>query len=312
MVGVDYSVPREPDGRAVLGPRWHLGAEVRVATANERDKIVGPYRLMNLLITGQTSQIWEGMRESDRARHALKMLLPDFRKDREQLGFLKHEYEVGRNLDHPGVVKVFDFAAPKGVPYLAMELYTCGNLKQVLRSVGLEDLGPLLPDIVRQAAEALAYFNNQGWIHRDIKPDNFLLTPEGQVKLIDFALAQRKKTGLSKLFGGGSKKIQGTKSYMSPEQIRGEALDERADVYSFGCTAYELFNGKPPFTGTNANELLMKHLTAPPPAIAAANSNTTLEFSDLLRKCMAKKPADRPQSMQDFVDRLRMIKVYQK
>lgn len=283
-----------------------------MATASERDKNVGPYRLMNLLITGQTSQIWEGMRDTDRARHALKILLPDFRKNREQIGFLKHEYEVGSGLDHPGVVKVFEFAAPKGVPYLAMELYTCGNLKQVIRSVGLEDLGPLLPDIVRQAGEALAYFNYKGWIHRDVKPDNFLLTPEGNVKLIDFALAQRKKSGLAKLFGGGTKKIQGTKSYMSPEQIRGEALDERADVYSFGCTAYELFSGKPPYTGSNANDLLMKHLSAPPAVVAAANSNVTMEFSDLVRQCMAKKPANRPQTMQEFVDKLRMIKVYKR
>ena len=130
-------------------------------------------------------------------------------------------------------------------------------------------------------------------MHRDIKPDNFLVNDEGDVKLIDFALAQRIRTGLSKLFGGRTK-VQGTRSYMAPEQIRGKALDARADIYSFGCMLYELVSGRLPFTGVSPEDLLRKHLHAPVPVLAGANKNITPDFSDLVGMMMAKDADQRP------------------
>ena len=111
----------------------------------------------------------------------------------------------------------------------------------------------------------MQYLHEQGWIHRDIKPDNFLVNEEGDVKLIDFALAARERKGLGKLFG--RTKVQGTRSYMAPEQIRGKGLDARTDIYSFGCMLYELVSGRLPFTGVSPEELLRKHLYAPIPVL---------------------------------------------
>ena len=100
------------------------------------------------------------------------------------------------------------------------------------------------------------------------------MKPTGEVKLIDFALAKRRRGGLMPIVQPWRRKIQGTRSYMSPEQIRGQALDERADLYSFGCTIYELVSGKPPFTGSTTAELLNKHLTTPPPSLQAHQPRT--------------------------------------
>ncbi len=97
---------------------------------------------------------------------------------------------------------------------------------------------------------------------------------------------------------------------MSPEQIRGQKIDARADVYSFGCTMYELFTTKPPYTSASADDLLMKHLKAPPPAIETNNKLVTTEFSELIRRCLGKQPKQRPDSMTAFLQELRSMKVF--
>lgn len=270
---------------------------------------IGPYRLLNLIMTGQTSQVWEAMHDSRRERCAIKILLPECAKDSEHVNYLKNEFAVGSKLDHPRVIRLLELGTHQRAPYLAMEFFPFPNVKQYVRR-GVEQAAFRVPQIIEQAAEGLAYFNEQGWIHRDVKPDNFLISPEGDIKLIDFALAMKVRTGLAKLFGGKTKKIQGTRSYMSPEQIRGQALDPRTDVYSFGCTAYEVVTGKPPFTGASSNDLLMKHLKSAAPALEAANSNVTPEFSELVRRSMSKQPNQRPQSVAKFLDEFRTLRVF--
>jgi serine/threonine protein kinase len=158
-------------------------------------------------------------------------------------------------------------------------------------------------------ADGLYYLHTQGWIHRDVKPENYLVSPEGDVKLIDFALAQKQKGSLARMLSGKGK-IQGTRSYMSPEQIRGKPLDPRADVYSFGCSIHELVGGKPPFTGSDTNELLMKHLRTPAPPLVVIDKNVTSEFSGLVQRLLSKKPDDRPESMEMFLREFRKIRVF--
>ncbi len=269
---------------------------------------LGPYRLLNVVHTGHAGQIWQAYDDAHQRIVGIKTLLEKARKDREQLHYMHVEYAVGSKLKHPHVIETYSLDTDRGQPYLAMEWFSAPNMKQRLLQNG-KGMARLIPKIIDQAADALAYFNQLGWVHRDIKPDNFLVADDGTVKLIDFALAKRARHGLLKWFSRRSK-IQGTKSYMSPEQIRGQALDGRADLYSFACTVYELVSGKPPFTGSSVNDLLNKHLKQPPPSLEAAQPNVTTAFSQLIRKSMAKDPNARPKSVGDFLQEFRMIRVF--
>jgi len=272
--------------------------------------LLGPYRLLNIVNTGQTSRIWQAYHDGEGKFYAVKSLLDQFRKNREYTQFLRWEYGVGSTISHERIIQMRQFGIERGTAYLAMEWFAAPNMKQWIRQ-GFENIGHMVPKIALQAAEAVAHFNSHGWVHRDIKPDNFLVTPEGDVKLIDFALARRTSGGLARLFSRKSKIVQGTRSYMSPEQIRGEALDSRADMYSLACTLFELVGGRPPFTGASANDLLVKHLKSSPPSVQALNREATPEFSDLLRKALAKKTSSRLKSSEDFYNQLRVTPILQ-
>ena len=269
---------------------------------------IGPYRLLNVVHTGQTSQIWQAYHDGEDRLFGIKTLLKEFWRDREQVGYLRWEYMVGHKLVHDRVVQIYNFDTDRGGPYISIEWFSAPNMKQMIHQ-GVGKIAYLLPKIIEQAASGLSYFNGEGWVHRDVKPDNFLVAEDGQVKLIDFALARRSTRGLRKLLTPRPR-VQGTRSYMAPEQIRGASLDDRADVYSFGCTVHELLSGKPPYTGVSADDLLRKHLKATAPSLEAADRNITPEFANLVRRALAKKPADRPQSVDDFLTEFRMTRIF--
>ncbi len=265
-----------PKGDLLLSPAHDLDGMIDCSgwpSSHVSQDYVGRYRLLNQLRFGKTCQVWEVMDDVASERMAIKLLLAEFRKDRQEVGFMKHEFEVGKKLHHPRVITIHEFGANRDNVYLAMELFPAPNIKQAIQQ-NVEAIAPLAHKAITQAAEGLAYFHEQGWIHRDIKPDNFLMKPNGDVKLIDFALAQRRRGGFMKLFSRTSK-IQGTRSYMSPEQIRGQSVDERSDLYSLGCTFYEMLGGKPPFTGSTTAELLNKHLKSAPPSLQSVNRDVS-------------------------------------
>ncbi len=271
---------------------------------------IGPYRLLNIVHTGQSSQIWQALHDGRREMVGIKTPLEKYRKDREHVGYLRRERDISSKVEHPRLIQIHEFSIARGIPYISMEWFGAPNMKQRML-MGTEKIAHQVPKIIEQAAEGLGHFNDNGWVHRDVKPDNFLVADDGDVKVIDFSLAQPVPKGLAKLFAR-KQKVQGTLSYMAPEQIRGAMMDQRADIYSFGCTIYHLVVGRPPFTGSSGSELLSKHLKTPPPAIEAANKNISPEFGQLVRRTMAKKPEDRPESMADFLIEFRMHRMYKK
>jgi serine/threonine protein kinase len=163
--------------------------------------------------------------------------------------------------------------------------------------------------IIEQTAAALTYMHEKGWIHRDVKPENILVNKSGETRLVDYALAMKPFTGFKKMFTRKAP-VQGTHSYMSPEQIRGIPPTPAADVYSFGITCYELSCGRPPFRANSATELLNKHIREKPLPLTAHNKEITSEFNDLVLKMIDKKPTERFTNLREFLSRFGRVRIY--
>ncbi len=277
------------------------------ATVSSSRDYLGSYRLIRLIRGGQVCNVWEAISDGPGERVAIKVLLARHKNNKEEIEQLRNEGRVGIDMDHKNVIKVFEFVDRYDLPFLVMQLFNAPNLKQMIRD-DYETLAVSIPKIVQQSAESLDYLHEQGWIHCDVKPDNFLVNTQGEVKLIDFSIAQQLRKQRRSLFG--KKVIQGTRSYMSPEQIRGKKLDRTTDVYGFGCVMHELLAGKPPFTGTNPDELLQKHLRASPPPLIAFNKAVSEDFANLILDTLKKDPKKRPQSLAEVLQRLSKIRVY--
>jgi serine/threonine protein kinase len=279
----------------------------RVGGVTVTDNQIDSYRLVNLMMQGQTSQVWEAAEVSSGRHFALKMLLPEHVKSAQQRYFLFHEAEVGRQIVHPKIIKMLQVIKDPVHPYVIMEFFPSTNLK--LRIMHKETfVKEHFKTIVEQAAMALAFMHEKGWVHRDVKPDNILVNASAEVRIIDFALAQRmskRKGGLFKKKG----KIQGTRSYMSPEQIRGEGLDARADLYSFGATLYEMLTDRPPFRASNPQDLLNKQIAEQVTTPQVYNPDIGDELANLILRTLAKRREDRPKDMHEFLAKFRSLRL---
>jgi eukaryotic-like serine/threonine-protein kinase len=275
------------------------------------EEIIGGYRLQNLMMTGQSSQVWEVVEVTSHRHFAMKLLLPEKVRDSEQRHLLYHEASVGQKLAHPNVIKIVQVSSDSKNPYFVMEFFPAGSLKIRMLRKQADFIKEQALSIFKQGATALAYMNASGWVHRDVKPDNMLVNSAGELRLIDFALAVRiqKPSFFSKFFRRKGR-TQGTRSYMSPEQIRNEPLDGRADLYSFGVSMYEVAANRPPFRAASNHELLSKHIAEKPQSPQVFNPDITDEFSDLVLRCLAKKRDDRPRDFHQVLMALKTIRVF--
>ncbi|MGL4511708.1 MAG: serine/threonine protein kinase [Lacipirellulaceae bacterium] len=274
-----------------------------------KNEIIGAYRMYHLIRAGAVFEIWAVRPVSGTDVFAMKWLPKDSKKyDREAVADLKHEYEVGRSLDHKAVIKTFEFGTGSNGAFLIMELFKTPNLKQQI----IADVRALqwrVKDVLTNAAAGLAHMHDRGWVHRDIKPDNYLINDANEVRLIDFTIAAKKTGTLGKLLGAKTK-VQGTYSYMSPEQIRGQGVDPRDDVYSFGCLAYELLAGKLPFTATSPAELLQRHLKSRPPSLTVVDPNVHPDFASFVLRMLAKTRDERPSSMKEVMVKVKSEPIF--
>lgn len=273
---------------------------------------IGPLALQKQLGIGRQCQVWSAFDSSEGRQVAVKVLMPEFATDRSQRRQLEHELRVGKDLDHPHLIRIHRLSEYCSMPCLVMDLFAHPNLRAGIASAAeREKTAPKTVKILVGIAEALGALHAKGWVHRDVKPANVLVGPDGDVRLLDYAIAARPPGALGRLLWT-KKQAQGTPSYMAPEQIRGQPFDARSDVYSLGCLAYEMLAGAPPFTGADQNDLLGKHIFAPPPVVEAANRNVSAAASKLVRQMMAKKPADRPATMADVVRQLKQIRFFER
>ncbi len=273
------------------------------------EEVIGGYKLLKHMVTGQTSQVWEVVEGQSHRHFAMKLLLPEKAREPEHRRFLIHEAEVGKQLAHPNIIKIVAVGRDRTNPYFVMEYFPAGNLKLRIMRKDFTFIHDRAQDILKQWSTGLAFMNAKGWVHRDVKPDNILVNSAGELRIIDFALAQRIPSGLLKLFRR-RQKPQGTRSYMSPEQIRGLPIDGRADIYSFGASAYELITGRPPFRAASNQELLNKHISEKPASPRLYNPDVTEEFADLVLQMLAKKKEDRPRDFHEVLMKMRGMRIF--
>jgi eukaryotic-like serine/threonine-protein kinase len=243
----------------------------------------GRYEVIRLLSRGGMAEVYLATDRQLGRRVAIKVILEQLAEDERFVARFRREARAAASLSHPNVVSVHDVGSHHGVPFLVMENVPGRTLAEILR-----EQGPLPPDRVAEigaaAALALAAAHRAGIVHRDVKPGNIMLTDSGQVKVLDFGIARALQwTPITDTYS-----VHGTAEYMSPEQVRGEGVDRRSDLYSLGAVLYELLAGRPLFAGESSLAVAYKHIEETPPPPDAPGDLTAI-----VMRCLAKHPADR-------------------
>ncbi|WP_405061315.1 serine/threonine protein kinase [Kribbella sp. NBC_01505] len=250
--------------------------------------LAGRYRLLTLLGRGGAGEVWQAEDLLLDRQVAVKLLRSLDGDPMDAVARFQAEAQAAARLMHPNVVATYDVGAEGDRVFLVMELVSGPDLAQLMRTAGLPS-AKLVEDIATQGARALDAAHGAGIVHRDVKPGNLLLAPDGTLKMTDFGIAKRagnETTALGVLLG--------TASYVSPEQVRGGAATPASDWYSLGCVLYELLSGTPPFTGATVEAVMHQHLQSAPAPIM--RNDVTPALSALVMRLLAKNPADRPAS----------------
>jgi eukaryotic-like serine/threonine-protein kinase len=303
--------------RLVVLPRadGHLSPECfedgRMAeNATPPQNQIDQYQLVNCISTGSLTQIWEVKHIANQQQFAMKLLLPEHLKDKAMVAELKKEASIAKQLEHPNIVRIVEVSIGRDNAYFIMEYFRGGSLKGLIRNDHATIQGRA-KKIMEACAQTFAFIHDKGWVHKDIKPDNILVTKAGDVRVIDFSLASKPTGMLTTLF---TKKdnivIQGTRTYLAPEVIQRQPLTFAADIYSLGILFYEILTGRAPFIMGNANDLLMAHVRDIPEKPSGYNINLTPELDQFIFKMIAKKPKDRFASMHEVNSALKNLKVF--
>lgn len=279
-------------------------------TKTGAEERIGAYRVVRVIHAGVTSVVMEVADDSTHRRLAIKQLAGDRCDDSSERRKFAYEARLGLELRHPNLIRVHEYVADRDQPYFVMEYFPAPNLKLPLVRPNVYPMPTEhLHAIIRQAASGLACMHDKGWVHRDVKPENILANRGGDVRVIDYTITMRVRSGLSRLFAGKVPR-QGTGTYMAPEQIRCESPAPAADVYSFGATCYELACGRPPFRADSQQELLSKHVREKPIPLKSRDERVTPEFSDAVMRMLRKDPAERFASLHEFLTAFRKIRIY--
>ncbi len=277
----------------------------RLLEGRHRGFFLGRYKLLGQLGAGGMSQVYLGEHVLMQRRVAIKVLPKNRVTDTSYLARFHREARAAASLDHPNIVRAYNVDNDGDIHYLVMEFVDGRDLQQMVKKSGRMEYATAA-DYIRQAAEGLGHAHSNGLIHRDVKPANLLVDQKNVVKVLDLGLARFTDEDRASLTVQYDENVLGTADYLAPEQaIDSHGVDARADIYSLGCTFYFLLTGHPPFPDGTLPQRLMAHQKQQPSGIAKERSDAPADLVEICVKMMAKKPADRYQSMDDIAQALR-------
>ena len=267
---------------------------------------LGPYEILSPLGAGGMGEVYRARDERLKRDVAIKVLPAAVSDDPDRLCRFEHEAQTAGALNHPNITAVYDIGQHEGAPYIVQELLKGKTLRE--RITG----GPLpahkATDYGIQIAQGLAAAHERGIVHRDLKPENLFLTSDERIKILDFGLA--KLTELEPADGVGTLAptltagtepgvVMGTVGYMSPEQVRGAAVDQRSDIFSFGTILYEMISGTRAFGRKTPAETMAAIMRDEPPELSASGRNISPALDHIVKHCLEKDRDSRFQTAKD-------------
>lgn len=297
-----FAIAAQSDGseaETATAPDHSSSAVEQIAPQLTPGQVFGPYRIERLLGKGGMGEVYEA-EHLEHGRHvALKVVNRRLAGSSDRARFLR-EGELAASVNHPNCVYVFGSEEILGAPVITMELLPGGTLKD-----RVERDGPLAPtaavDAILQVIAGLDAAHQAGVLHRDVKPSNCFVDLDGTVKVGDFGLSI---STLARMPDAATEsgRIQATPQFAAPEQLTGQPLDARADIYAVGATLFFLLTGEAPFTAGNLGALLARVLTERAPSARVAQSSVSPGLDRIVTRCLAKDPAARPENYAALYD----------
>jgi serine/threonine protein kinase/tetratricopeptide (TPR) repeat protein len=273
------------------------------------------YRIVSKIGAGGMGEVYLAQDTKLDRKVALKILPADLAANQDRMRRFVQEAKAAAALNHPNIAHIYEIGESDGTNFIAMEYVDGQTLHETIHSEK-SGLKVLLKHLF-QVAEGLAKAHASGIVHRDLKPDNIMITREGHAKILDFGLAKLVETKPESAAEMGEAAptmlpdqhstpgfVMGTAGYMSPEQAQGKPVDQRSDIFSFGCILYEAATGQKPFAGDSVVDTLHKIIYEPAPAITDFNPSASPELQRVIRKCLAKEPEKRYQTIRDTANDL--------
>ena len=271
---------------------------------------IGPYEIVGWLGAGGMGEVYRARDPRLGRDVAIKVIPGALASDSARVSRFEQEARAAGQLNHPNILAVYDVGVHSGAPYIISELLEGESLRGRLQGGAVPARKAI--DYARQAAEGLAAAHDRGIVHRDLKPDNLFITNDGRIKILDFGIAKltqpggaeaARHTGLPTETEAGT--VVGTAGYMSPEQVRGEPVDARSDIFSVGTTIYEMLTGRPAFTRGTGAETMAAILKEDPPDPLPANVPPAL--ARIVSRCLEKTRETRFQSARDLAFALEVL-----
>ena len=268
---------------------------------------LGGYPLLSMLHQTENYTVWRAYDSTNHRDVVIKTITQGVRRLKRAVQGLEREARMGLGLSHENLVCFASFNLEGAKTYLVMEYVDGKSISDWLK--GDPGRKALLKGLLLKVVSALAYIHEQGFVHRDVKPANILVTDKDELKIIDFSISVKAGIDVRRLLRL-KPKVSGTQDYMAPEQVLGRQSDAQADVYGLGATMYELFTGRPPFHMDGSKKAMQQHLSQRPQLVRNLNHNVTPEAGELVMAMLGKHPQSRPVGMHKIAELLQKIELF--